>query len=284
MKGVNLYSYASVDDLKAAIDHGARLFRYQALVEPDLAKRLSLPEWSRFIKESYIPKVDSFLPHLGNAKIIFDLHNAPGGGGRVFHDDELMGAFTWTWQEIAERYVGVPEVLGYGLLNEPSGTVKEVNKLMRHGWEVVRSIDSTKVVCVTGPHGNPESFSDIAYIPDQFVWYEVHFYTPMSLTHQGLLGNKVGKSYPSRSFDKRDMLSKLKPMIRFQEKHPTAQVYVGEFSIDSYADGMSRANYIRDCVQMFNRYGWHWTYHCWAEHGAWEPTGGVLQALKDGWT
>lgn len=286
-RGVNIYSYITDDEVREIISKGAKLLRYQAFVEPDLARRLSLSEWRRFLVENFIPKIDRLANICGEtstASLLIDLHNPPGGGSALNYSSDLMGAFTWTWQELASTFKDYRSVLGYGVLNEPAMKGSSCGSLMNHAVRVIRAIDTVKIISVTCPWGRPEDFDSIIYVDDPRVWYEVHFYTPMKLTHQGLYGNKPGAKYPSSDFKLQNMVRALRPMVKFQQKHQGAEIYVGEFSIDSIAPQASRENYIRDCVTMFNRYGWHWTYHCWGEHGAWEPTGHVIDELMRGWS
>ena len=42
---------------------------------------------------------------------------------------------------------------------------------------------------------------------------------------------------------------------------------MGEFSAASYAPGAER--YLRDCISLFEEYGWDWTYHAFREADVW---------------
>ena len=59
----------------------------------------------------------------------------------------------------------------------------------------------------------------------------------------------------------------LAPFILFQQKHPEARIYVGEFSCILWAKGA--AEYINDCIELFDEYGWDWTYHAFREWPPW---------------
>ena len=58
----------------------------------------------------------------------------------------------------------------------------------------------------------------------------------------------------------------LQPVHDFQLRHK-ARIYVGEFSAASYAPGAE--NYLRDCIALFEEYGWDWTYHAFREADVW---------------
>ena len=59
----------------------------------------------------------------------------------------------------------------------------------------------------------------------------------------------------------------LKPVIDFQLKHPDARIYVGEFSCIAWVVG--DGEYVRDCISVFEEYGWDWTYHAYREWPGW---------------
>ena len=44
-------------------------------------------------------------------------------------------------------------------------------------------------------------------------------------------------------------------------------IYVGEFSAIRWAPGA--ADYLRDCIELFEEYGWDWTYHAYREWDGW---------------
>ena len=51
-----------------------------------------------------------------------------------------------------------------------------------------------------------------------------------------------------------------------QRRHG-ARIYVGEFSAAAWAPGADA--YLRDCISLFEEYGWAWTYHAFREWGPW---------------
>lgn len=68
-------------------------------------------------------------------------------------------------------------------------------------------------------------------------------------------------------WDKKMIRKHLKPVRDFQLRH-NARIYVGEFSAVAWAPGA--ADYLRDCIEVFEEYGWDWTYHAFREDwGGW---------------
>lgn len=55
-------------------------------------------------------------------------------------------------------------------------------------------------------------------------------------------------------------------MRAFERKHD-AKIYVGEFSAIAWAEGADR--YLRDCISVFEEYGWDWSYHAFREFQGW---------------
>ena len=46
-----------------------------------------------------------------------------------------------------------------------------------------------------------------------------------------------------------------------------ARILVGEFSAAAWAKGADA--YIRDCIEVFDSYGWDWAYHAFREWPGW---------------
>ena len=109
------------------------------------------------------------------------------------------------------------------------------------------------------------------------VIYQVHMYQPGSFTHQrvnnpfGEKGANRAITYPgkidNREYDREMLRKTLAPVRAFQQKHG-ARIYVGEFSAVTWAPGA--AEYLRDCISLFEEYGWDWTYHAFRESPIWD--------------
>jgi hypothetical protein len=46
-------------------------------------------------------------------------------------------------------------------------------------------------------------------------------------------------------------------------------IYLGEFSAIRWAPGDSAHQYLRDCIDIFEEYGWDWAYHAFREWDGW---------------
>jgi hypothetical protein len=100
------------------------------------------------------------------------------------------------------------------------------------------------------------------------VIYQVHCYRPMEFTHQGVHGSAVGAVWPdpSKGWD-RDLIRKTMAPVREFEKRHGARIYVGEFSAIAWAEGADA--YLRDCIAVFEEFGWDWSYHAFREWSGW---------------
>ena len=58
----------------------------------------------------------------------------------------------------------------------------------------------------------------------------------------------------------------LAPVREFQLAY-NVHIYVGEFSAIRWAPGA--ADYLRDCIELFEEYDWDWTYHAYREWDGW---------------
>ena len=248
-------------------------------------------QWARDLA-AYDRWLDSLLPEIDKGVdlcekygllVLLDLHTPPGGrieGGvcPLFTDRQCQDKLVEVWQRLARRYKGRACIWAYDLLNEPveppagQGTVTWP-ELFARVTHAIREIEPGKpVVFEPSPWGNPEGFDSITPLDLDGVIYSFHMYLPHQFTHQSLYGNPSGISYPGqvegRYWDKEALREAMRPAIDFQKEF-NVQIYVGEFSAIRWAPGESAYNYLRDCIELFEEYGWDWAYHAYREWDGW---------------
>jgi len=216
-------------------------------------------------------------------KVLVDLHTPPGGragGGvcRMFQEKCYQNKLIEVWGRIARRYKGRKVVYAYDLLNEAvEGVVADGllnwRELAMKAAEAIRAVDPGKpVVFEPSPWGGPDGFDVLEPLDLDRVIYSFHMYRPHNFTHQGVYNNKTGIVYPGRIdgelWDKERLREEMLPAIEFQEEF-NVQMYVGEFSVIRWAPGDSGYCYLRDVIELFEEYGWDWSYHAFREWDGW---------------
>lgn len=225
-------------------------------------------------------------------KIVIDLHSPPGGkisqhDMRMFQEKKYAHTFLECWRKIASRFKGNPQIHAYNLVNEPvQATPSDCDywELQRRAAELVRSIDPDTPIMIESNRSNrPQTFAYLSPLRMDNVIYKVHMYFPLAYTHQRLSGNGPFITYPGVidevMWDKERIRETLKPVREFQLRHQ-CKIYVGEFSAIIWAPGAE--DYIRDCIEVFEEYGWDWSYHAFRESPCWnvEFSGTTWSNLK----
>jgi len=268
-------------DFEALAQWGATLVRYQMM------RNWSAVDDNRDLAE-YAAWVDSKLDCLEKIvfpcarkhgiKVVVDLHVTPGGRDAaremaMFREAEYADAFVETWRRIATRFKGNADVVyGYDLVNEPTQKGRapfDYWTLQRRAAEAIRAIDPDVAIIVeSNDWDSPSAFSYLSPLRMDNVIYQVHCYAPMDFTHQGVHGRETGPVWPdpSKGWD-RDFIRRAFAPVRDFEKRHGARIYVGEFSAIAWAKGAE--NYLRDCIAVFEEYGWDWSYHAFREWSGW---------------
>jgi len=215
--------------------------------------------------------------------VCVDLHTPPGGRlergvCRLFREKKYQDKLLEVWRRIARRYTGRREIWAYDLLNEPvEGTVapglKNWRELASEVVRVIRAEDPGKpVVFEPGPWGGPAGFDMLTPLDLDRVIYSFHMYLPHKFTHQGVHGSKIGYVYPGvidgEEWNKERLREAMAPVIDFQRAF-NVHIFVGEFSAIRWAPQHSAYRYLRDVIDLFEEYGWDWTYHAFREWPGW---------------
>lgn len=313
-RGVMYGPKGKAEDLQTLATWNANLIRWQFYywMNPDHPEqRLDLAAYDRWLGET-IAEVDRFLPlceKLG-LRVVIDLHTPPGGSDagqwELFKDTAYQQKFIEVWDRLANHYKDQPAVWAYDLVNEPvegkvSDGLRDWRTLVEFVARRVRAIDSKKAIIVEpGPHGGWGNLPFFEPLNVPGIVYSVHMYEPMLFTHQGVLGGMpAGVTYPGVIDGQTWNIGKLRrvlaPVRDFQRDY-NVPVYIGEFSAARWAPDGSAGRYLRDCITIFEDYGWDWSYHAFREWHGWNVEFGpdkekpapaasptpAEQALRDG--
>lgn len=234
----------------------------------DLPENINGQEYLKFI-DNWIVRLDSLMPALqkNGIKVAICIADIPGAEKTTYASLNLsnssdFAALEKAWVKIAEHYKGNPNVYGYDLLNEPYNIdVTNWHKIAGQLIAAIRKAD-TETAIITSYPDSLHNQKNIIYSP--------HYYSPHTLTHQGVGEKGVPWSYPGyingKYWDKEQLRVELQPIIDFQKKH-NAKIYIGEFSCVAWAKGADQ--YVKDCIELFEEYGWDWTYHAFREWPPW---------------
>ena len=285
LRGVMLPNRAfTEDDFRTLAEWGATLGRYQMNGGPTPnsgeAPASYLVRYNAWLqgKLDHLDAVALPLAVKYGIKLVIDLHTPPGGrmadssDMRMFEETAYKDRFISLWREIATRFRGREGVYGYDLVNEPAQKVSfpyDYWTIQSLAAEEVRRIDpSTPIIMEANDYDSPSAYGYMYPLAMDNVIYQVHMYVPGTFTHQGVNNNPMGYVYPDpdRGWDKSYLRRQFEKVRAFEARHH-AKIYVGEFSAAVWAEGAG--DYIRDCIEIFNEYGWDWTFHAFREWNGW---------------
>lgn len=240
---------------------------------------------------------------------VLDLHSVPIPGSKnapaFWNDDATAGVLVESWQEIVERFAPYRDYIwGYDLLNEAHNTAElPLGAAKWPGWaqqitDAIRVLDATTpIIFEPSPGALPRGFKegewidagpgypvqyqgDFPLLDDDNVIYSVHWYELHDYTHQGISYNNaspVSTDWPDKMgypgwngdqyWDKATLRELMLPVREIQQKYDVP-IYVGEFSTVRWAPGASQ--YIRDSIELFEEFGWSWTYHSYRDWHGWQ--------------
>lgn len=232
------------------------------------------------VRPGDLEEVDRVVKLSGERRIYVILTMAPEPpvDAAYWTSAELQNSIITIWSDLAARYKGNLAMGGFDLINEPAPPGKEKEAHLRYAEfagrliEAVRKIDPQRmIVYEPAPRGNTfYAFKELKKpLPYGNVLYSPHFYTPVSVTHQGVGDTSYGHSYPTWRWDKARLSSELEQVRMFSRKYKLP-IYVGEFgSVRNAPDGATY-QWIKDVVELFEAEGWSWTFHSFRGWHGWD--------------
>lgn len=252
---------------------GANLIRWQIFLPYKLHGEI---KDLRALREAYLVEIDKLTTVLNYAEkygimVVLDIHPFDRCKTLFTKTPEGRKLLTELWLEIIRRHGGHPMIWGYDLINEPfaSDFIDEpYNKVMHEIAQRIRRVDpQTPIILEITTTG--ERFSSLPVWDDiPNVIYSKHFYWPGHYTTQGLVQNRpYGVRYPDpeQGLDPEGLRKAVAEIRDFQLK-TGARIYIGEFGVVGCAEGA--AQWLTDAIEMFEEYGWDWTFHAFRE---WPP-------------
>jgi hypothetical protein len=244
---------------------------------------LEMPDFDATL-EKELTKLDSALIWCKKygLLVVADLHSL---AQRCFSGVAAQDKLVEVWKTIAARYKNNDVVWAYDLANEPRqlehdgmwGTdgVLIWEDLAEKVARAVRVVDSVKPIIIESLGADPAEFSGLRPLDFSIprIIYSAHMYWPPAFTHQGVHHeDSIAHVYPDiingTRCDIQQLTNVLNPVKEFQVKY-RVPIFIGEFSAVRWAPSNSAFTYLKDCIEIFESYGWDWCYHAFREWHGW---------------
>jgi len=223
---------------------------------------------------------------------ILDLHAAPGAQNTDWHSDSDGRALLWKekrlqrqyltlWRNIARRYKDEATVAGYDVLNE--AVVKNpqlLGKLYARVVKEIRKVDKNHIIFLEANRWG-QQLRPLGKPADKNVAYSIHVYLPINFTFNFQPHLRYPGYIDGKYWDKKRLYNYIKPYRELADKWQVP-IYVGEFGINFRSPRYyGELRYLRDLLDCFKQFGFHWTYWTYkAVAGGFYPDG-VYQYLPN---
>ena len=199
-----------------------------------------------------------------NLTVILDEHNFIDCGEDAAACKPRLMAF---WEQVSEKYRDAPAGVVFEILNEPNGKLTPAlwNSYAREALAIIRKTNPTRNVII-GP-GNWNGIGALGQLElpenDRHIIVTVHYYLPMTFTHQGapwskgtsnLSGVRWGSDEEMRRVDA-DFAG-----VQAWSKSAHRPILLGEFGAYDKGEMESRVRYTAYLARTAERLGWTWTY------------------------
>jgi endoglucanase len=197
--------------------------------------------------------------------VILDMHEYT-----KMADDPVAkkGMFLSFWRQMASRYKDQPTDVIFELLNEPNQklTVDLWNQYLAEAMKLIRTFNPSRTIIV-----GPGNWNGIESLPtlvlpeeDKNIIVTVHFYHPMSFTHQGAPWSKNNKdlsgiTWKGSAEDQELVVARLKVAADWSKAN-NRPIFLGEFGAYEKGDMDSRARYTAFVARTAERFGFSWAY------------------------
>ena len=171
------------------------------------------------------------------------------------------------WQQVAEIYKDAPASVVFEILNEPNSqlTVERWNALLKEALAVIRKTNPVRNVVIGPAFWNGIHALDKLDLPedDRHIIVTVHYYAPMSFTHQGASWSKEtahlsGVTWGSDA-EKQQVVDDFAGVQQWSKAH-NRPILLGEFGAYDKGPMESRILYTSWVARTAESLGWAWTY------------------------
>jgi endoglucanase len=195
--------------------------------------------------------------------VIIDEHDYSACGRDVVACRPKLMAF---WTQVAAHYQDAPDKVVFEILNEPNESTNDVwNAVHAEALAIIRKTNPTRNVIIGPAFWNNVNWLDKLSLPenDRHIIVTVHYYLPMSFTHQGanwtpeyaqMSGNTWGTPADQAALDK-DFDG-----VQAWAKQHDRPILLGEFGAYDKGPTESRVKYTAAVARGAEQRGWAWAY------------------------
>jgi endoglucanase len=236
----------------------------------------------RYLDEAHRRGIDIVLTMLSLPGLRWRQQNGNRDDLRLWTDPRFRGPCCRFWSQLASALKGHPAIAGFDLLNEPHpertlgvddfrgeafrtaqermrGTPADLNAFNREVHAAIRAVDAAvPVILEAGLYATPWAVPFLTPVADPNTLYSFHMYEPYDYTTRRL---NHGRPYPGKAA----VAGFLDPVIEWQKQHGLGpdRIFAAEFGCSRTVPGA--ANYLEDCVSLFEQQGWHWAFYSFRE-------------------
>jgi endoglucanase len=234
---------------------------------------IRLPFHYKIVKEKQWHYLDQALSWAKGNKIyvILDMHAAPGSQNADWHSDSKGEALLWRnkkyreqtyqlWSQIAQRYKNEPVIAAYDILNEAVGDdLPMIKETYVKITKAIRATGDQHIIFVEG-HNWSQEFDFLGKPWDSQMGFSFHYYLPGDFTFNCVRNLRYPGKINGELWNRKKMESILRRYVKFQQKY-RIPIYCGEFGVNSRCpDCAAELAWVRDVLEIFKKYGIHYTY------------------------
>ncbi len=196
--------------------------------------------------------------------VILDEHDYTFCGD---HGDTCRTKLLAFWQQVAEAYKDAPPSVIFEILNEPNGELTDEgwNALLKDALALIRKTNPTRNIVIGPAFWNNIHHLDKLDLPedDRHIIVTVHYYLPMTFTHQGASWSKDTAHLSGITWgtdaEKQQVVDDFAGVQQWSKAH-NRPILLGEFGAYDKGPIESRVLYTSWLARTAESLGWAWTY------------------------